>query len=78
MVGASTSRHLAPADDFNVTVIIEDTSLLPGYGDKQVKTTDEFTESNVVSTAKFVRRTKKRFKKEFNLIIKRPIIIFAN
>ncbi|XP_046644788.1 proto-oncogene tyrosine-protein kinase receptor Ret-like [Daphnia pulicaria] len=36
LVGAATSRHLVPADDCNVTVIIEDTSLLPGYGDKQV------------------------------------------
>lgn len=35
-MGAATSRHLVPADDCNVTVIIEDTSLLPGYGDKQV------------------------------------------
>jgi len=42
LVGAATSRHLVPANDCNVTVIIEDTSLLPGYGDKQVSLpTDE-------------------------------------
>ena len=44
MVGAATNRHLVPADDCNVTVIIEDTSLLPGYGDKQVRLpTEEMT-----------------------------------
>lgn len=36
LVGNATSRHLVPADDCNVTVIVEDTTLLPGYGDKQV------------------------------------------
>ena len=44
LVGAATSRHLVPANDCNVTVIIEDTSLLPGYGDKQVSLpTEEMT-----------------------------------
>lgn len=38
LVGASTSGHLSSIDDCNVTVIIEDSSLLPGYGDKQVRT----------------------------------------
>lgn len=36
LTGTANSGQLVPADDCNVTVIIEDITLLPGYGDKQV------------------------------------------
>lgn len=36
LTGIANSGQLVPADDCNVTVIIEDITLLPGYGDKQV------------------------------------------